>query len=471
MMFKAACALVFGTFVAVSAVKDDEYYRAGMGNPNVDLKMYWADAHNVIQDLDQFSYLYIQYHNCAWTQNRNVYTEQESGSGDENDYWYMGATPSYAANVAFSLYGSLQGESFSGCNENTFINSFTTNQGFEAFASSLYYAGATGTDYSQTYSSECQGGAGVACDSSVGFAYVSYSTDTCDPAYATGVTDTMSYMNSVFQAAQCVKIYDSSQSYNNNNYNNYNYNVNNYNNNYGNRDLKEEENKQKMEKDSKIEDSESSNNENADTKERNLQNNYGYGYGYNNGYNGNYAYGYNTYYTYAGTALSILYYSNACFIQNYWDPDGGCPDPYGKLQYYQQNFNKGVRKSMKVDTYVNYRANMQLGKRYVKSGAVLFMTAVVLFLAEQLLAFKARKRARRTKTSDSLMKRRKERSVVRLVSKTGGRVKKSAVTSVKKVVDKVNKVSQKTRCVDDSNVVDKLELDGDDNSAFMAANN
>ena len=98
---------LFATIVV--AVKDDEYYRAGMGNPNVDLKMYWADAHNVLEDLDQFSSLYIQYHNCAWSQNKNQYYEEESGSGDESDYWYIDATPTYAANVAYSLYGSFLG--------------------------------------------------------------------------------------------------------------------------------------------------------------------------------------------------------------------------------------------------------------------------------------------------------------------------------------------------------------------------
>ena len=441
MTFKVACTLVLGAFAAVNAAKDDEYYRAGMGNPNVDLEMYWADAHNVLQDLSQFSYLYIQYHNCAWTQKRNVYSEQESGSGDETDYWYMGATPTYAANVAFSLYGSLQEESFSGCNENTFINSFTTNQGFEAFASSLYYAGAASTDYSQSYSSECQGGSGIGCDSEVGFASVSYSTDTCDPAYANGVTDSMGYMNSAFESAQCVKIYDSATDYvsSNNNY-------------YNNRDLKEQESKKQGEQDSKNKsrdsdsDSDSSKTENTDEEDRNLQTNYGYGYGYNgndgnNAYNSNYGYNSN-YYTYSGTALSILYYSNACFIQNYWDPDGGCPDPFGRLQFYQKNFNKGIRKSMKVDTYVTYRANMDSGKKKVKIGAILFMTAVVMFLTEQLMAFRATKRGRRVKTSDSLMKTKSKstnRSVVELVSSTGGKLKKSAAKNMKKAVAKVSK--------------------------------
>lgn len=438
MVLKGSFALLIGAFAAANASKDDEYYRAGMGNPNVDLKMYWADAHNVLQDLDQFSSLYVQYHNCAWTQNRNQYQEQESGSADENDYWYMGATPNYAANVAFSLYGSLTGEKFSGCNENTFINSFTTNNGFEAFASSIYYAGTTSTDYSQSYSSECQGGAGVACDYNVGFATVSYSTDTCDPAYASGITDSMSYMNSAFQSAQCVQIYDSSVSYSNDN---------------NNRHLKEQENKKQGEEEaSKIETTD-------ETKEdRNLQNNYDYGGNYNSGANGyNGAYGYNSYannyYTYSGTALSLLFYSNACFIQNYWDPDNGCPDPYGKLETYQQNFNKGVRKSMKVDTYVTYRANMEIGKKYVKIGAVLFTIAVILFLTEQLIAFKAKK-ARRGTSPDSPMKG-KRRSVVELVSSTGGKIKKSTATRMKKAVAKVTKKAKSPENTDEKAIENK----------------
>ena len=375
----------------VQAVKDDEYYRAGMGNPNVDLKMYWADAHNVLEDLDQFSSLYIQYHNCAWSQNRNQYTgeDDESGSGDETDYWYIDATPQYTANVAYSLYGSLTGESFSGCDGNTFINSFTTNSGFESFASAIYYAGSASTDYSGTYSSECQGGAGVACDYQVGFATVSYSTNACDPYYSTGVTDSMGYMNSAFQSAQCVKIFDG----NSNNYNNNNDNYNNGNN----RDLKQQ---QQQNKEGNAAEGIKNYNNNGDgsnqegisesnNEDRNLQNNYGYG-GYGYGYNS-----YSNYYNYAGTALSVLYYSNACFVQNFWAPNGGCPDPFGKLQLYQQNFNKGVRKSMKVDTYVTYRANMEIGKKYVKTGALFFMAAALLFVFEQLMAFRSRKENKR----------------------------------------------------------------------------
>jgi len=413
MFLRGSLAFLLGTFAVISAVKDDEYYRAGMGNPNVDLPMYWADAHNVLEDLDQFSYLYIEYHNCAWAQNQPEYAEQESGSGDENDYWYMGATPDYAANVAFSLYGSLTGESFSGCNSGTFINSFTTNQGFEVFAAAIYYAGSTATDYSQSYTSECQGGSGVVCDYKVGFGYASFSTNTCDPSYVTSVADSMGYMNSAFQASQCVKIYDASTA----SYDNYN-----------NRNLKEQESKDSKNKD-KVENSD---------KDRNLQDNYGYGYGDEYGYN-SYQ---NNYYNYAGTALSILYYSNACFIQNYWAPDGGCPDPHGILQEYQQNFNKGVRMSMKVDTFATYRNNMAVGKKYVSIGAMLFLTALIMFLSEQLMALRAKRRALGGRKRSSTKTR---KSVVELVNTTGTRIKRSANRGVKKAVAKVTKKKSKPK--------------------------
>jgi hypothetical protein len=459
-------ALFAATVDVVEAVKDDEYYRAGMGNPNVDLKMYWADAHNVLEDLDQFSSLYIQYHNCAWSQNRNQYTEDdESGSGDETDYWYIDATPQYTANVAYSLYGSLTGESFSGCNGNTFINSFTTNSGFESFASAIYYAGSSSTDYSGTYSSECQGGAGVACDYQVGFATVSYSTNACDPYYSSGVTDSMGYMNSAFQSAQCVKIFSG----NSNNYNSNN-NNNNYNNG-NNRDLKQQQNKEGNSEGSKnYNNSGDGSNKEGDSEsnneDRNLQNNYGYG-GYGYGYNS-----YSNYYNYAGTALSVLYYSNACFVQNFWAPNGGCPDPFGKLQLYQQNFNKGVRKSMKVDTYVTYRANMEIGKKYVKTGALFFMAAALLFVFEQLLAFRSRKEDKRLgikkKSSHKKgevadgrdEKNPKKRSVVGLVRSATGKLRDVANKTVARATK--NKCSGEDDDFDEKDGVMVRVFDDDD---------
>ena len=50
---------------AVSADKDGSYYPEGMENPNVNKKMYWAEAGNVLDDLSQFDALYVTHHNCV----------------------------------------------------------------------------------------------------------------------------------------------------------------------------------------------------------------------------------------------------------------------------------------------------------------------------------------------------------------------------------------------------------------------
>lgn len=49
----------------VAADKDSNYYAPGTWNPNIEDKMYWNDAHNVLEDLAQFDKLYVQFHNCA----------------------------------------------------------------------------------------------------------------------------------------------------------------------------------------------------------------------------------------------------------------------------------------------------------------------------------------------------------------------------------------------------------------------
>ena len=47
------------------AEKDSDYYPPGVSNPNMRQKMYWKDAVNVLQDLDQFESLHILYHGCV----------------------------------------------------------------------------------------------------------------------------------------------------------------------------------------------------------------------------------------------------------------------------------------------------------------------------------------------------------------------------------------------------------------------
>jgi hypothetical protein len=181
--------------------------------------MYWKDTDNILQDLSKFSALYVRFHQCAWTWNQlhNDYDEDV----EENDYWYLEKIPPMQANVAFSLYGLLSGQgSFQGCNQETFINSFYTSTGFTAFAKAMYYAGMTGfsSSSSSSYTAECQGGYGVGCDSSGGFAMHQYSSSVCDPSNVTKTTNTLSSLNSAMKNVQCTQIYSKSKSYGSSSY-------------------------------------------------------------------------------------------------------------------------------------------------------------------------------------------------------------------------------------------------------------
>jgi hypothetical protein len=324
--------LVFGP---AQADKDGSYYIAGTGNPNAQKeKMYWKDAENVLQDLDQFSELHVQFHSCAWSW---MQWEDDGNDVDEDDYWYLAKIPPMAANVAFSLYGSLKGESFNGCGKNTFINTFYTNGGFTDFAKAMKQAGVSGfssysySDYSSysssssssgnnnrdlwssyssssssSYSSltaECQGGYGVGCNSN-GFAMLTYSTNECNPAYATGIKDKLSNLNSAMEKAQCVQIYSS------------------------------------------------------------------------NSYSG---------YT-DGTALALLQNSHSCFYQDYFSPDWDCPDPYGLLEYYQEEFYEGMQESRRRAPYSIY-TNRKKYMAMEEEGKVKTITGVAFFVAGLLLLF------------------------------------------------------------------------------------
>lgn len=197
-------------FAITLASKDDSYYIPGTGNPNVNEDMYWKDAENVLQDLSQFSALYVRFHKCAWTW---MQYEDDGNDVDENDYWYMGKIPPMGANVAFSLYGKLKNKSsFSGCDSSTFINSFYTNQGFTDFETAMQYAGvsAFSNNGGSGYTAECGGGYGVGCDTVNGFALHKYSTSTCNPDMVSSVMDEMYNMNQAMASVDCVKIYDGS---------------------------------------------------------------------------------------------------------------------------------------------------------------------------------------------------------------------------------------------------------------------
>jgi len=281
------------------AEKDNSYYNANSGNPNTDLKMYWKDTDNILQDLSEFSGLYVEFHSCVWSWMKYSYSDNDI---DENDYWYMGSVPPMGANVAFSLYGSLAGEKFNGCSKDTFINSFYTNSGFTDFAKAMNYVGMSGfSSYtgSGSYTAACKGGYGVGCDKN-GFGLHKYSTDECDPQYYSGTSDNLSNLNSAMESAQCVQIYD------------------------------------------------------ADYWQ-------GYDYGVYN------------------TPLELLTTSTACDYMNYKSPDGECPDPYGKVAYYIENFNRGIKKK-REDPYDIYHQKVKRATRMMVAGGVFLAVAIVVLL-------------------------------------------------------------------------------------------
>lgn len=309
---------------AVQGYKDDSYYNGGSGNPNVDSTMYWKDAKNVLQDISRFSGLYVQFHSCAWSP--MVWDEVENDV-DEDDYWYMGSMPPFGPNAAFSLYGNLKGDTFTGCDKSTFINSFYTSDGFTTFTNSMYYAGVSGFSYvgdddddgSSTLSAKCKGSYGVGCDANYGFVVQKYSGNLCDPQYTSKVLNTLSDLNSALSSAQCIQIYDSS-GYSSNG------------------------------------DGEGGNNN-----------------GGNNNHNGNNNNGY------YGTPLELLYYSNACSYQNF---DGTCPDPYGKVAGYAKNFSKGISTMDMTDPYQKYHAQMKQAAGLLSGGTIMLAMGVVIILYE-----------------------------------------------------------------------------------------
>lgn len=103
-------------------------------NPNLrnNNRHYWVDSINVVNDLEQFSSLFIQYHGCVWSNNFAVF-DDDGENRDGQDGWYEGRTAAGAANVGFSLYGVPKGtlNVLGGCTRGTYINSFFTTNGVD----------------------------------------------------------------------------------------------------------------------------------------------------------------------------------------------------------------------------------------------------------------------------------------------------------------------------------------------------
>ena len=226
------------------AEKDTNYYRPGFVNPNTLNAMYWEDAKNVLQDLDQFESLHVMYHGCVTAQYGSSYSKMEHqdhggeggsmgcGATDGGDeYWYMGQTQCFVPQAVYSLYGVLKGNTQKGsaCAKKTFINSFFTTYGVEAFASPL----GVDTTYANSYCTVNEGNGednkqneehgekygysgytsyGMGCSAGK-FVTGSFRGGFCDGNDYIETIDTLDSFNAELEALGCTQIYDSSSGY------------------------------------------------------------------------------------------------------------------------------------------------------------------------------------------------------------------------------------------------------------------
>jgi hypothetical protein len=167
--------------------------------------------------------------------------DEHGGGGGDGDDWYMGSVPSFRANVAYSLYGILKGDTDSGCNKRTFINSFHTTQGLESFTNAMAGAGLTdlfeiydgdGHDDSvnvvtsscnqddeesadgddgmyngQKYFQSTSYGLGCSADGEQHFAIHTYIGAYCDANAIAATTDQLEELNENLSLSKCVPIY------------------------------------------------------------------------------------------------------------------------------------------------------------------------------------------------------------------------------------------------------------------------
>lgn len=290
---------------------------------------------------------------CRWSPNEN----EDDSCGEETDdaYWYMGATECFRANAAFSLYGVLQGEDDVGCQKSTFINSFFTTTGVEAFTSSMYSAGlsiSSNTDDGNgggissictyegggddddggqvSHNSKNYNGAtsyGLGCINKV-FVEQSFRGANCNANNAIKITNRLYSFNQELKQAHCIPIYASSYSGDDD----------------GNQEHKDD----------------------------------------NEG------------------AVQLLYNSKACSVRDF--PDH-CPDPYGKLHAYARKDAKAVARATDPR---KERIKTVSSWILISLGILLMVTALLVFLRRSKLTQRRNGETRRFKKRDKQKKKKKE---------------------------------------------------------------
>jgi hypothetical protein len=165
------------------------------------------------------------------------------GCGAEGDdaTWYWEFTHCYRANVGFSLYGTLAGKRNRSCNKGSYINSFFTTGGVQAFTQVLEAAGVSFTaadddssEYAAGVSAECTTDAsdddasrsrshmqkshsdaksyGTGCNSKR-FVLQTFQGAYCDSSDVIRTTDKLRTFNQEIANVDCVQIYDSEDGY------------------------------------------------------------------------------------------------------------------------------------------------------------------------------------------------------------------------------------------------------------------
>jgi hypothetical protein len=150
----------------------------------------------------------------------------------------MGYTHCFRANAAYSLYGVLKGKNDNGCTSGTYINSFFTNYGVDAFEPLMEAAGIFSEDNEDSYSAECKDGDGdgndadgggygggtsyankgdnmrstsygMSCDGSQ-FVTKKFRGRYCDGKDEIEVTNLLESFNQAIEQVECVQVYSAS---------------------------------------------------------------------------------------------------------------------------------------------------------------------------------------------------------------------------------------------------------------------
>jgi hypothetical protein len=257
----------------------------------------------------------------------------------------LGAYPSWRANAAFSLYGTLKGESDEGCSKKTFINSFHTTEGIESFTNAVAAAGLTNLfayqdgeqeqqdddavndQYltSQCFQNEDEGGNngdddsittgqkydqnavsyGMGCTADRDFAIYTFGGAYCDANNMLEVQDLLTDFNQRIDMAKCVPIYKDGDYYSNN-------------------------------------DQDGGNDEDG------------------------------------SSPLALLESSKSCQL---YDGLGSCPDPYGKLKKYQKQLSQATG-SIEYGPWWSPRRVMIAAWAMISSGALLALVGFILVIKE-----------------------------------------------------------------------------------------